>query len=916
MTWMIRRLGRDWRAGGPLAWALMLTAALAFVGCDDDPPVDDDAGTEVDAGPPATLTGIAVTPETIELEVGETQTLTVTGSFDDGSTSSVLAMATFATSDDTVATVAGGSVAAVAVGTATITVTVETFEDTVAVTVVPPVPTDPTIPMAVDNFFQGRAGFGSNEGAPLHTEDEMCDPARGVDGAVGACHRFVWDGSGGAGAFTGAFWVSGSGFGDNIAVDVEDGANEVTFYAWGESGGEVVGFGVGLASNGGGGAADGEGNEISRNITLTDTPTQYTIRLGPLVGYDTVASAFSIAMNIDNNPSGATFYVDDIQWIEGDPIPTDPTLPMAVDFFFPGRAGFGTGGPPSHTEDTSCPTRPDGAVGDCHRIQFPGGGFSGAFWIDGTGFDDNTPVDVEGGATELTFTAWAASSGVAVEFGAGGDFGDVGQVREVITLNDTPTEYTIPLTNLAGYTDVTAPFIFSISGDAAAEFYIDDIQWVAGGDLPLDVIFDDDFGPGIFFQPFGGSDNNLMVSTEQAMVGTSSLRVAVPGGGYTGGAMVLPEGGTRDFSAYNAVTFWIRTDTGEHTLNVAGVGDNAAGVDLFKSEITAIAINTTWQQITLPLPNGSKFTDAQGLFHFAEGSDEGAYVIYFDDIRYETLSGPITNPRPTIAELTQEVSEGGTYLISGNAVTYAVDGTDLLVSPAGRAFFDYTSSDPGVATVDSLGTVTGVGSGTAAITATLDGVAAAGTLTINVSGPLGPTAAAPTPPARAAGDVISVFSDAYTQVPIDTFRASFSDVTNLNMTDIGGDNVLNYEGVVFFGIEAFGTPIDASAMTTVHLDYWVEGTSLAVGQIFAVKLVDFSTGGVIEGEVIYTGPGGRTPELTPGTWVSLDIPLSDFAPGDTGNLTSRSEISQIIISSNGASASRTNLWIDNLYFYR
>ena len=104
--------------------------------------------------------------------------------------------------------------------------------------------------MAVDDFFQGRAGF-SDAGAPLYTEDEMCPERAG--GEAGVCHRFVWDGTGGA--FTGAIWIDGTGFGDAAPVDVEMGGTEVTFYAWGETGGEVIEFGAGITTNDGGGGA-------------------------------------------------------------------------------------------------------------------------------------------------------------------------------------------------------------------------------------------------------------------------------------------------------------------------------------------------------------------------------------------------------------------------------------------------------------------------------------------------------------------------------------------------------------------------------------------------------------------------------------------------------------------------------------
>ena len=50
----------------------------------------------------------------------------------------------------------------------------------------------------------------------------------------------------------------------------------------------------------------------------------------------------------------------------------------------------------------------------------------------------------------------------------------------------------------------------------------------------------------------------------------------------------------------------------------------------------ALTLSATWTKFYIPVPDPSKLTALTGLFHFAEGSGEGAYNIWIDDIQFET----------------------------------------------------------------------------------------------------------------------------------------------------------------------------------------------------------------------------------------------------------------------------------------
>lgn len=163
-----------------------------------------------------------------------------------------------------------------------------------------------------------------------------------------------------------------------------------------------------------------------------------------------------------------------------------------------------------------------------------------------------------------------------------------------------------------------------------------------------------------------------------------------------------------------------------------------------------------------------------------------------------------------------------------------------------------------------------------------------------------PSSAAPTPDLPAA-DVISLFSDAYTAVPVDTWRTDWSAAT-LEDLSISGNAVKKYSGLNFVGIETVGTQIDASDMTHFHTDVWT-----ADATEIRIKLVDFGANGAYDG-----GGDDVEHEITisnpeKGTWISLHIPLTDFS-----GLTTRANISQLIYSAQPAGSA--TVFIDNVYF--
>ena len=152
-----------------------------------------------------------------------------------------------------------------------------------------------------------------------------------------------------------------------------------------------------------------------------------------------------------------------------------------------------------------------------------------------------------------------------------------------------------------------------------------------------------------------------------------------------------------------------------------------------------------------------------------------------------------------------------------------------------------------------------------------------------------PQASTPAPdPTRAASDVISIYSDAYTDIAGTDFNPNWGQSTVVDQTvKIQGNNTIKYSNLNYQGIALAGSN-DVSAMEYLHVDIW-SATSTAL------NLFMISTGPV---EVSYTVAVPTT------GWLSLDIPLSAFGAVNMADLI------QFKFDGNG------KFWMDNLYLYK
>ncbi|MFV1884287.1 MAG: glycosyl hydrolase family 16 [Balneola sp.] len=437
-------------------------------------------------------------------------------------------------------------------------------------------------------------------------------------------------------------------------------------------------------------------------------------------------------------------------------------------------------------------------------------------------------------------------------------------------------------------------------------------------------VFIDGFSSGLDYLPFGDSKlDAFSVDEETTFDGSgASMRFDVPNvGDPTGayaGAIFKDLNGGRDLTPYNALTFYAKA-TRAGTINEIGFG-NDFEQSPYRTIIQGLRLSTSWKKYVIPIPDPSKLTEEQGMFWYAEGpegeSGEG-YTFWIDELQYEYLP-TLAQPRPFIKNGSDETGAafvGQDLNIDGVGVTfnYAFEtagdvavSQDITVNTTSN-FFDFNSSNSAVAVVDGA-VVSVVGPGDATITANLNGVDATGSISVS-SIDLAPT------PTRAAEDVIAIFSDPYTNRPVDYFNGywTFSTTQGQDDIEVNGNNVIKYSQLNFVGIEFQGAnSIDASEMTHFHIDVYVENI-IQAGDFMEIRIVDFGPNGVFGGDDTQRSfflNASSNPPISNGGWISIEIPL----PSTKANM------SQIIFVTEGtnpnATGSITDVLIDNMYFYK
>ena len=421
------------------------------------------------------------------------------------------------------------------------------------------------------------------------------------------------------------------------------------------------------------------------------------------------------------------------------------------------------------------------------------------------------------------------------------------------------------------------------------------------------IVFTDTFGSHVGFQAFGNSKlDALSLDTAEKHSGTTSLKFTVPNpgdpsGGYAGGAFVASQ--ARSFTSYNALSFWVKASRAV-ILETAGLGNDNTGTSKYDAKRSNIPVTTDWSQVLIPIPLPARLTAEKGLFYLAEGPKNGTgLTLWVDDVQF--VNDPsITNPRPLLTTQALTALVGSTLDLAGTtATTFAIGATDQTVTHM-PGYFTYASSDLGVAGITN-NIVRVLGEGSATVSAKLGAVDATGSVTVTAALP--PISPAPTPSVPTA-DVISLFSNAYPNIGVDSWSKFGSAGITVEDFSIAGNAAKLYKklNLGYVGVEFKTNEVDATTMTTFHMDVWASS-----GSLIRVKLVDFGADGIFGGgndtQHELTFNASSTPAFAPGAWVSLELPLDSF----TG-LTGRAHIAQLILSSSDTPI----VLVDNVYFHK
>jgi len=159
-----------------------------------------------------------------------------------------------------------------------------------------------------------------------------------------------------------------------------------------------------------------------------------------------------------------------------------------------------------------------------------------------------------------------------------------------------------------------------------------------------------------------------------------------------------------------------------------------------------------------------------------------------------------------------------------------------------------------------------------------------------------PTTAAPDTPTFDPSNVISIYSDSFTDVA-SNFDAGWCGANSVEEIMIQGNATQAYLANACQGI-VLDAGVDASGFNRLHVDVYIEDGTDLTSSVFNLKFVQQPGGAALEINLNVAS----TPALTAGSWISVDVPV---------DLTSFTGFKEFGITSN----LNNKVWYDNLYVY-
>ncbi len=339
------------------------------------------------------------------------------------------------------------------------------------------------------------------------------------------------------------------------------------------------------------------------------------------------------------------------------------------------------------------------------------------------------------------------------------------------------------------------------------------------------------------------------------------------------------------------IDVWSNASPANTILKVSPIS-NAGGASEFL--VTINHVQGQWYSVDIPKSafTGMTWTNVYQLKFAANGAGSTVPAdFYFDNIYFwKTPVDPAAD-----ATLSDLKVDGNTIAGFGAGVinyTYELLTGTTIVPQITAATTTNTSATRVITQATGL-----PGSATVVVTSANGLVTKTYTVNYVVTGP---ATNAPTPPARPTSDVVSLFSNAYTNIAVSEWSAAWDDSTIQDIVLSGNDlkkiNFTNFLGVQFAGYH------DATQMTHFHMDYYIDAGTDLTGKVLNPKWSNHAAQAGETSALLLT----HLP-VTTGSWVSIDVPLSSF--GGTGQ--ARNSLNQFLITSNlGA------VYVDNIYLHK
>ena len=350
-----------------------------------------------------------------------------------------------------------------------------------------------------------------------------------------------------------------------------------------------------------------------------------------------------------------------------------------------------------------------------------------------------------------------------------------------------------------------------------------------------------------------------------------------------------------ELSTQNASAMeYLHVDVWTNSATVLKVSPINNGSGAIESLVQVPIINAGWSSVDLPKSLFTGMTwDSVYQFKFDGQSGTNPSTVYLDNIYFwKTTITPIANA--TLSDL--KVNGASVLGFSPAITTYSVkfpQGTTVVpqITSVTTANSNASNSITQATTIP----------GTASVLVTAEDGTTTKTYTVNYT-LFGPSIAAPNPPARVSTDVISLFSNAYSNIPVTEWSTSWddSDITDIQ---VQGNDVKMINFTNFLGVQLTDF-VNASGMTHFHMDYFIDNGTDLVGKVINTKWSNHGnapTSGETSAFLLNSIPS------TTGSWVSIDVPISSFDAAPQV----RNALNQLLLISNLGT-----LYVDNIYFHK